>query len=212
MLRILLSCTLFVGFGAAQDSKPSRVPPPNQAPPRSEQSEPSQSGQPAKATPSQDRPAGFSSSKEAPIDLSPPEGDAKDHPNSAIAVREAEDAAGLYEGDEIGGIQEFHPWDPHKADKDVEVGDFYFKLKNYRAARDRYEEALYYKNNDAVATFRLAVCHEKLGDTEEARDGYEAYLKILPEGPLAAQAHHALERLKASAPASGPDGTKARSQ
>ena len=208
MFRIFLSCVLFVGLGAAQDSKPSKVPPPNPAPPRSDQSDTSESGQPAKATPGQDRPAGFSSSKDTQIDLSPPEEDAKDHPNSAIAVREAEDAAGLYEGDEIGGVQEFHPWDPHKADKDVEVGDFYFKLKNYKAALDRYEEALYYKNNDTVATFRLAVCHEKLGDTAEARDGYEAYLKILPEGPFAAQAHHALERLKTGAPASAPEGTK----
>ena len=184
-----------------------KVPPQNQAPPRSDQSDQSEPGQPAKATPGQDRSTGFSSSKDTQIDLSPPEGDATDHPDSAIAVREAEDAAGLYEGDEIGGIQEFHPWDPHKADKDVEVGDFYFKLKNYKAALDRYEEALYYKNNDAVATFRLAVCHEKLGDTAEAREGYQAYLKILPEGPFATQAHQALERLKSSAP-SGPDGTR----
>jgi len=208
MVRLFLTWVLFAGLAAAQDSKPSKVPPPNQAPPRSDQSDKSEPGQPAPATLAQDRPAGFSSSKDTQIDLTPPEGDAQDHPDSAIAVREAEDAAGLYQGDEIGGIQEFHAWDPHKADKDVEVGDFYFKLKNYKAALDRYQEALYYQNNHALATFRLAVCHEKLGDTAEAREAYQAYLKILPEGPLAAQAHQALERLKSSAPPSGPAGTR----
>jgi tetratricopeptide (TPR) repeat protein len=111
-------------------------------------------------------------------------------------LHEAEDAAGLYEGDEIGGVQEFKPWNPHKAEKDVEVGDFYFKRKNYRAALDRYREALYYKYDDAVATFRLAVCQEKLGESNEARKAYEAYLKILPQGTFAGEAHQALERLK----------------
>lgn len=128
--------------------------------------------------------------------MSPPPDDDKKHPESSAAVREAEDAAGLYEGDEIGGIQEFKPWNPHKADKDVEVGDYYFKRKNYRAALDRYREALYYQENDAVATFRLAVCLEKLSDFTQARQAYEAYLKILPHGPFAGEARQALARLK----------------
>jgi tetratricopeptide (TPR) repeat protein len=138
---------------------------------------------------------GSSSSKAEPVDLSPPADDAKLHPNSEEAVHEAEDAAGLLEGDELGGIEEFHPWDPHKAQKDIEVGDFYFKRSNYLAALDRYQEALYYKNNDALATYRLAVCQEKLGDSEEARKSYEAYIKLLPEGPFAADARKALARL-----------------
>ena len=33
-----------------------------------------------------------------------------------------------------------------KAAKDVDdVGDFYFKRKNYKAAQERYKDALYYK-------------------------------------------------------------------
>jgi tetratricopeptide (TPR) repeat protein len=98
---------------------------------------------------------------------------------------------------ETSDVQEFHPWNPMKALKDVEVGDYYFKRKNYRAALDRYKEALYWKENDAIASFRLAQCQEKLGNKEAARKYYEQYLKILPEGPFAKDAHTSLDRLTA---------------
>jgi tetratricopeptide (TPR) repeat protein len=132
--------------------------------------------------------SGESSSKDTKIDLSPPVDDAKKHPNSSAAVADAEA--------EAGGVTEFRPWDPHKAAKDVEIGDFYFKRKNYRAAEDRYREALLYKDNDAMATIRLAECLEKLGEPGPARDSYASYLKILPHGPFAEEAQKALERLK----------------
>jgi predicted TPR repeat methyltransferase len=65
-----------------------------------------------------------------------------------------------------------------------------------RAAEDRYREALLYKDNDAMATFRLGECLEKLGQPGAARDNYESYLKILPHGPFAEEARKSVERLK----------------
>ncbi len=124
--------------------------------------------------------------------MSPPEDDAKTHPQSSTAVAEAE--AGVLSGN---GVTEFRTWDPHKAAKDIEVGDFYFKRKNYRAAEERYRDALRFKENDAVATLRLAVSLEKLGILDDARLEYESYLKILPHGPEAEQAQKAIDRLKA---------------
>jgi len=141
----------------------------------------------------QDLPPGVgeSSSKDAQVDLSAPADDAKAHPQSSEAVANAE-------ADTLssGGITELRSWDPHKAAKNVEVGDFYFKRKNYRAAEERYRDALRYKDNDAIATIRLAVCLEKLGILDDARAEYESYLKILPHGPQAGDAHKAIERLK----------------
>ena len=137
------------------------------------------------------RAAEESSSKDTRIDLSPPSDDQKNHPLSGAAVVDAQDAA--------SDVQEFRPWDPHKAAKDVEVGDFYFKRKNYRAALERYREALVYKPNDALANFRLAECLEKTGNPGEALTHYQEYLKILPHGPLSPDAQKALDRLKASA-------------
>ena len=136
------------------------------------------------------RAAEESSSKDTRIDLSPPSDDQKNHPQSGAAIVDAEDAA--------SDVQEMHPWDPHKAAKDVEVGDFYFKRRNYRAALERYREALVYKPNDAVANFRLAECLEKTGNPSEALRHYQEYLKILPHGPLLPDAQKALDRLKAS--------------
>jgi tetratricopeptide (TPR) repeat protein len=92
-------------------------------------------------------------------------------------------------------IEEAHSFDPHRAAKDVEVGEFYYKRKNYQGAIERYREALTFKENDAEATFGLARCEEKLGQFDEARTHYEAYLKILPHGPRAADSKKALEHL-----------------
>jgi tetratricopeptide (TPR) repeat protein len=162
------------------DSAPKRAP--SMAPPRSDRVQ------------AEDLPGGGeSSSKDKQVDLSPPEDDAKAHPQSSDAVANAEVLSG-------GGVTEFHTWDPHKAAKSVEVGDFYFKRRNYRAAEDRYREALRYKDNDAVATIRLAVCLEKLEILDDARAEYESYLRILPHGPEAGEAQKAINRLTAQPP------------
>lgn len=167
---MILLCACFMTAAIGQDSPPQS----NQAPPRSDR----------------DKEAGESSSRDSRIDLSPPKDDAKNHPNSAASLADAE-------GDDASAdIQEFHPWDPHKAMKDIEVGDFYFKRKNYRAALDRYREALVYKPNDALANFHMAQCLEKMDKPDEARTHYEEYLKITPHGPLAEEAKAALEKLK----------------
>jgi len=137
------------------------------------------------------REAEESSSRDTRIDISPPKDDAKNHPASKAAVADFD----VPDSVDPSGVQEFHPWNPMKALKDVEVGDFYFKRKNYKAALERYREALYYKDGDAVASFRLAVCQEKLGNKAEAKKYFEQYLKILPEGPFAKDAHASLDRI-----------------
>lgn len=128
-----------------------------------------------------------SSSKDTRVDLSPPKDDEKNHPMSAAAVSDAQEPP--------SDVQELHPWDPHKAAKDVEVGDYYFKRKNYKAAIERYKHALIYKQDDAIATYRLAESLDKTGKSEEAITYYRGYLKILPHGPYAADAEKALARL-----------------
>jgi len=133
------------------------------------------------------RAAEESSSKDTRVDLSPPKDDEKNHPLSGAAISDAQESA--------SDVQELHPWDPHKAAKDVEVGDYYFKRKNYKGAIERYKHALIYKQDDAIATFRLAESLDKTGHSGEAITYYQSYLKILPHGPNAADAQKALARL-----------------
>src|SRR5690349_11448761 len=58
-----------------------------------------------------------SSSKDSDVDLSRPQGDVREHP------------------DEPDDVSEMHSYDPHRADKNIEIGQVYFKInKNYPAA------------------------------------------------------------------------------
>lgn len=143
--------------------------------------------------------SGESSSKDTQVDLSPPPDDAKDHPDSAAAVSDAEEESGANSSQ----VEEFHQWNPHKAMKDIEVGDFYFRQQNYKAALSRYQEALLYKPNDAIANFRSAECFEKLNSPQDAVEHYQAYLKVMPHGPLSRDAEKALAKLQGG-PGSAP--------
>lgn len=118
---------------------------------------------------------GDSSSLDSQIDLNA-------HPHDARGTRAPQDA-------------ESYPYDPHRAEKDLEVGNYYLKLKNYRAALERFRDALLYKPGDAEATYGLAVTQERLELIRQAYKSYNRYLEILPNGPRAREAQMAVERL-----------------
>jgi tetratricopeptide (TPR) repeat protein len=173
-LFLLLLCFCLLGTVAAQEAPPvEQVPTDKSASPPSDNRE---------SPPRSDNvPADESSSKQTAIDVSPPANDAKAHPEAILAN---------------GDVDEFTPYNPMKAMKDVEVGDFYYKRENYSAAVSRYREALEYKPHDAEATFKLAEALTKTEDFVGAKENYEAYLKILPNGPYAKKAKEALAKLK----------------
>jgi len=126
----------------------------------------------------------YSSSKDTQGDINPPSGDST-HPGADL--NNAPD-----------DVMETKPWDPHKADKDIEVGTFYFKQGNYKAAESRYREALTWQDNNAEAMYRLGATLEKEGRLLEARMYYEGYLKILPGGQFARDIHKQMEKMDAA--------------
>jgi len=170
----VLLCLLIAPLYAAHAQEPVYTVPPKDAPPPEDNS--------ANPPRSDGANAGESSSKQTEIDISPPAGDAKTHPGADL--------------DAASDTGEFTQWNPMKAMKDVEVGDFYFKKENYPAAISRYREALEYKAHDAEATYKLGAALEKSGDLKGAMENYLAYLKILPKGPFAEKAEKGIERLK----------------
>jgi hypothetical protein len=157
------------GSDKADEQQPG--PGPNQKPPRSDEQTRSLNED------------GESSSRSSIIDLSPPKDDARNHPDSSTGNEQPADVA------------EMKKWDPHRAAKNLEVGDYYFNRKNYVGAESRYQEALEYKDNFAEAMFKLAVTEEKLERPDEARRYYELYLKTLPGGDHAEESRSALARL-----------------
>src|ERR1039458_1079271 len=97
-----------------------------------EQSQPDQNQAPPRSDRSREDEAGESSSRDTRGDLSPPKDHAKNHPDSGGVDKDPED--------EPADVQEMHPWNPYRAMKDDEVGDFYFKRKDYKAALARYQD------------------------------------------------------------------------
>lgn len=173
--RVIFCLVLFVSFGvvlraqepSSQDDQAHIKPrnPPEDQKPRKQQ-KPEEAAQPQ----------GESSSKDSQINLN-----LAQPSNSGSSTSD--------------DLQELRPFDPHKAAKDIEVGEYYLKHKNYRAALDRFNEALLYKPNDAEATFHLAETQEKLDLFTKSYQNYSRYLEILPNGPLAKDAQEALKRL-----------------
>ena len=150
--------------------EPTPKPKPTPQPPQEDQTQPEQTA------PAQQQ-QGESSSRDSQADF-----------NAAPHANEPPPTSNKDEGT-------FLPYDPHRADKDVEVGRYYLRLKNYRAALERFNDALLYKPGDAEATFGLAVTQEKLDLLSQAYQNYRAYLKILDSGPHAKECEEAIKRI-----------------
>jgi tetratricopeptide (TPR) repeat protein len=86
--------------------------------------------------------------------------------------------------------------DERQAAEDIDVGYYYLKDKNYGAAESRLQEALELKPDAGAALLGLAQAQQKLGKRDAARQNYEAYLKLYPDGPDAEKVKKALAQLK----------------
>jgi tetratricopeptide (TPR) repeat protein len=171
LLAAVVSTSSLCAFGQSPQ-KPAQ----NDDPRISQPTPRSDSDQPVEAPPLGDN---ESSSKQSQIDIAPPKDDAAKHPDS-----------------DISDVTELHTWNPHRAQKDIEVGEFYLKRKNYRAAEDRFREALEFKPGDAIATYRLAEVLDAQGQYPEAIKNYSEYLKIPSNGKFAPEAKKSLARLE----------------
>jgi tetratricopeptide (TPR) repeat protein len=86
--------------------------------------------------------------------------------------------------------------DEELAAKDIEVGYYYLRDKNYMAAESRLREAVELKPNSPEALLGLAQAQQKLGKRNDARQNYETYLRLDPNGPDADKVKNALAQLK----------------
>jgi len=75
-----------------------------------------------------------------------------------------------------------YSFNPLEAERDVKVGNYYFKKGNYKAAASRFREATRWNPSYAEAFLRLGDSEEKLKDKQAAQDAYAKYLELAPDG------------------------------
>jgi tetratricopeptide (TPR) repeat protein len=78
-------------------------------------------------------------------------------------------------------------WDPLRAEKDLEVGQYYMRKGDVDAAIDRFEDATLAKPGYAIPFRFLGEAQEKKGLKKQAIKSYQRYLDLYP---------HAEDRVK----------------
>ncbi|MDZ7337093.1 MAG: tetratricopeptide repeat protein [candidate division KSB1 bacterium] len=109
-----------------------------------------------------------------------------------------------YSRDYNGAIQKFtallQEYPDHRLASNCQywIGESYFGLGDYSAARDAFEKvfsyASSYKKDDA--TLMIGRCYMKLGDNERARSSMEALLRDYPDSEYVPKAESYLRRLR----------------
>jgi tetratricopeptide (TPR) repeat protein len=69
-------------------------------------------------------------------------------------------------------------FNPLQAQKEISVGNQYFKKGSFRAAAGRFEEATKWNSGEPEAWLRLGEAQEKLHDVKAAAAAYKKYLEL----------------------------------
>ena len=88
-------------------------------------------------------------------------------------------------------------FDPLRAQKSVDVGQFYLKNGNYAAAIDRFKEAIQFQSNMALPWELLGEAYEKDHERELAVAAYQKYLTMMPSGKESDKVRKQLTKLQA---------------
>jgi tetratricopeptide (TPR) repeat protein len=90
-------------------------------------------------------------------------------------------------------------WDPLRAEKDLEVGQYYMKRGDYDAAIDRFNDAIGAKPGYAVPFKYLGEAQEKKGLKKQAIRSYTRYLDLYPHAEDADKIRKRIDKLWAEA-------------
>ncbi len=74
-----------------------------------------------------------------------------------------------------------YSFNPLEAEKDLKIGNYYFKKGNYKAAVNRFREASLWNPSYADAYLRLGDSEEKLKDKPAAAAAYAKFLELAPD-------------------------------
>ena len=119
-----------------------------------------------------------SSSKSS--DATPPPSKPSDKKNKDTAMQSAPDQP---------------KWDPLRAEKDLEVGQYYMKKGDIDAAIDRFQDAAESKPGYAVPFRYLGEAQEKKGLKKQAIKSYQRYLDLYPRAEDGDKIKRKIEKL-----------------
>jgi tetratricopeptide (TPR) repeat protein len=100
------------------------------------------------------------------------------------------------EDESLATTTEAYSFNPLQAEKDVRVGNYYFRKGSYRAAALRFRRATKWNEGYAEAWLRLGEAEEKQKDDKAAHEAYAKYLELSPEAKNAPEIRKKLEKLK----------------
>jgi len=89
-----------------------------------------------------------------------------------------------------------YTFNPLQAERELKVGNDYFKRGKLRAAEGRFREATKWNENYGDAWLRLGEVEEKLKDHKAAREAYTKYLEVASDAKSAGDVRKRMERLK----------------
>ena len=88
-------------------------------------------------------------------------------------------------------------FNPLQAQKEISVGNQYFKKGSFRTAAGRYEEATKWNSGEPEAWLRLGEAEEKLRDMKAAKAAYQKYLELAgTTSKIADEIRKKVEKLK----------------
>jgi tetratricopeptide (TPR) repeat protein len=86
-------------------------------------------------------------------------------------------------------------WDPLRAEKDLEVGQYYMRKGDVDAAIDRFQDAALAKPGYAIPFRYLGEAQEKKGLKKPAIKSYQRYLDLVPHADDAEKVRKKIEKL-----------------
>ncbi len=86
-------------------------------------------------------------------------------------------------------------WDPLRAEKDLEVGQYYMKKGDLDAAIDRFQDATVAKPGYAIPFRFLGEAQERKGLKKQAIKSYQRYLDLYPHAEDGSKIKKKLEKL-----------------
>ena len=88
-------------------------------------------------------------------------------------------------------------WDPLRAEKDIEVGQYYMRKGDVDAAIDRFQDAATAKPGYAVPFRYLGEAQEKKGLKKQAIKSYSRYLELYPHAEDGDKIRKKIDKLRA---------------